>query len=101
MRRESGFAVHKEISQNLAFPFDSNHTARLEIVIGFQQSMRLGSDENAARRGVTLHAAGQVDGVSPEVVSEFLRADNASHDRATIKTDAHPAGMRVAQLESC
>ncbi|MPN39664.1 hypothetical protein SDC9_187192 [bioreactor metagenome] len=51
--------------------------------------MGCGIDVDHAWRAFAGDSAGEIDGVAPQVVDEFLLADNASNDGAGADTDAH------------
>jgi hypothetical protein len=46
-----------------------------------------------------LHAAGDVDRVSPEVIAKFLDADNPSDHRAGVDANAQLKGATVGRAE--
>src|SRR6185503_17967524 len=74
-------AAEQLIAQDGALALHADDSAGPERVAMAQPGVGRRGDEDAAWRGVGFHPVGQVDGVAPQVISEFLRTDDSRHDR--------------------
>src|SRR5690606_7991171 len=74
-----------------ALPFHLDDAARLERETGNVLYERVGGRGDVDPPGVAvgLHAAGRIDGVAPEVVLEFLDANDPGDDGTRVDADAH------------
>ena len=67
---------------------DVDDAAGLSFKLIVEQRARGGGDLDESRLTLGFHAAGEVDGVTPEIVGEFFGADYAADDRAAVEADA-------------
>src|SRR5581483_12442030 len=80
--------LHEEPRWESSFAFDRNPASRLEFEIVLQELIHGFRHLDAVRTSGALHAAGDIDGIAPYVIAEFLLADDAGDDAATMKSDA-------------
>ena len=78
-------AQEKSFHRSLAFDFDA--AARFEIKPIVQQSARRCRDLDATGQGVGFHAACGIHRIAPDVVGEFVGADDAGNDRTRVNAD--------------
>jgi len=87
--RGLGFLSVKQVGADFAHPFADDSAALGEVESFAQQFACAGRDMNAVGQAGGLHAAGKVYCRAPEVVGEFLTADDAGHDRPGVQSDAY------------
>src|SRR5215211_3101483 len=81
-------APEQEPGDHLALALDGDRSPSLEAVAVAQAPVGAVGYLDAAGGPLGLHAAGGVDGVTPQVVDEPLRADDAGHHGAGVDADA-------------
>ena len=81
------FAVQEKCFHK-TLALDLDRTAALEIEPIAERKTRRGGDLNPAGQRVRLHTARGIHRVAPDVVGEFVRADDAGNNRAAMNPDA-------------
>ena len=62
--------------------------SKIEAIAQQSTASRPKNSRNAAGQGVGFHAARGIHRVAPDVVSEFVRADDAGNDGTAVNPDA-------------
>src|SRR3954464_6126355 len=73
---------------HLALSLDLDRAPGLALELAGDELVRGARDLDSTGRPMRLHAASGVHGVTPEVVQEPLRPDDAGDDRAGVDPDA-------------
>src|SRR5262245_35936108 len=72
---------------HFAFTFHVHHAAWLADKIALDEFVGGARNLNRPITAVRFHAAGGVDGVTPQVVNEFFATDDARHHRSGVDAD--------------
>lgn len=85
----------QQVGIHNALTLDGNLAARLEEVPVAQSLLNLLSNLDTPRQPMRFHPAGNIDGISPQVITEFLCANHARHHRANVDACADLEGCMV------
>ena len=88
-----------EVGVHLASALDVNAAAILQAVAIFELFVGADTDMDAIDHAMGLHAAGDVDGVAPEVLAEFFDADDPSNHGAGVDANAQLKRVTISPLK--
>src|SRR6266511_5714981 len=94
-RRPAG----EEVRGHSSLAFHLNFAAMFEGVFVLEPFVGGFGNLNGSKLAERFHAAGSVHGIAPEVVNEFLAADDSSDDGAGADADAELKTFPVARIE--
>lgn len=86
--------VLDEVDVHVVLPFDEDRPPPLEVVPLAEDRDAIDGHLYLVGDAGRVHAAGDVDSVAPDVVVQFVRADNAGRHVAEIVADPGDPGIK-------
>src|SRR5579864_9038833 len=74
---------------------DLSRAAPLETERVAKDLLGRSGDVDAARRAISLHSLCRIHGITPDVIDELVRANNACNEGAGVDADAQPDRLIV------